>query len=385
MLSLACPLCEGGGRTLQLLSSNPPARLTRRSSPPPSSSPACAVKAPAWNPRRWDSRLIGAVAMYPELTRVVDTPTKRKVKPPCPATAGAPGSRTAAVGMVHWSQESDGSQQHAGSDANESLKCPVRTTVPTHAILEVADPLAPLYPASEPVRGVVAVEAALRIGALDAGVGCGSGEVRKMGSVEGPILVDFDVDTDDKSGQSGGEPDSSFTMGPASATSAQFSGRPSRFAGRERPRLMSAFARGPVRGAARRDRRSRMVGRVFSVYNGPLCRAAEVGGSPPMRRPPPPPAPRDHISHRQVAALAGSHLPKGIAPTGTRLGAAGGAKPAENAFLATAGRIATKTLGAEGPGAKTQAGVDCPDRQERVRAMAPLYLEFMTTLTPHFH
>ena len=38
----------------------------------------------------------------------------------------------------------------------------------------------------------------------------------KSAKADGPILVDSDVDTDDDSGESGGEPDGGFTVGPPS-------------------------------------------------------------------------------------------------------------------------------------------------------------------------
>ena len=89
----------------------------------------------------------------------------------------------------------------------------------------------PPYPTCEPAPGAVAVEAAVRPGAPDAGVGCASGEVRQTGSAEGPMLIDFDVDTNGDSGESSGEHDSSFTVGLASANPTRSGGRPSRFTG----------------------------------------------------------------------------------------------------------------------------------------------------------
>ena len=101
-------------------------------------------------------------------------------------------------------------------------------------------------------------------------MGGAGGEIRQTGSVEGPILVDSDVNTDDDSGEFGGEPDGNFTVGPAGASLARPSGRPSRFAGRERPGWTSASTRGPVRGTAGQDRRAGMVGHVFRIYKARL-------------------------------------------------------------------------------------------------------------------
>ena len=55
----------------------------------------------------------------------------------------------------------------------------------------------------------------MQLGAPDAGVGGAGGEVRQAGSAKRPILVDSDVDTDDDSGECGGEPNGGFTVGPA--------------------------------------------------------------------------------------------------------------------------------------------------------------------------
>ena len=97
-------------------------------------------------------------ATYPELARVVDTPTKRKGRPSRFAADGAPRSRAAVGGMVpevHESHESDSSQPDAGSDAEELLECLVRPTAQTHAIPEAADPLVFPCAASELAPGAV--------------------------------------------------------------------------------------------------------------------------------------------------------------------------------------------------------------------------------------
>ena len=60
--------------------------------------------------------------------------------------------------------------------------------------------------------------------------------------------------------------------------------------------------------------------------------------------------------------------------------------PPESTFLVAAERLATKVRG--GGGGRwwdPKPRVDGPDRGDRVRPMAPLYLEFTQTLTPHFH
>ena len=122
------------------------------------------------------------------------------------------------VPELHRSHKSHGSQSHARSNAEESPGCLVRTTVLIQAI--PADPLVLPYLTFEPAPGTVAVEAAVWLGAPDAGVGSIGREVRQTGSAESPILVNSDVDTDNDSGESGGEPDGSFTVGPASASPA---------------------------------------------------------------------------------------------------------------------------------------------------------------------
>ena len=212
-------------------------------------------------------------AMYPELARVVDKPTRRKSIAPRP-THGR-GTRLGAmaangVPSAARSPESAEEQSDATSDDGDSLECPAPNDEPVHAVPKAADPPLLSCPPPGDTPSAVAVEAVVQLGASAAGVGGAGGEVRQVGCAEGPIMVDSDVDTSDDSGESGGEPDGSFTVGLASPSPAGPGGRPSSFVGRERPGWKSAPARGPVRGTARWDRRAGVVGRVFRVYNGPL-------------------------------------------------------------------------------------------------------------------
>ena len=56
------------------------------------------------------------------------------------------------------------------------------------------------------------------------------------------------------------------------------------------------------------------------------------------------------------------------------------------AFLAAVGRLTTKAWRSGGGGGRRpERRVDGPNRGDRVRGMAPLYLEFMQARTPHFH
>ena len=122
------------------------------------------MEGPRPKPSRVGLASIWGRAMYLELARVVDTSTRRKSRAPRPTTGGAPRSRAAAVGMtpaLHRSHKSHGSQSHARSNAEESLGCPVRTTVLMHTITEAADPLVLPYLTSKPAPGAVAVEAAV--------------------------------------------------------------------------------------------------------------------------------------------------------------------------------------------------------------------------------
>ena len=59
----------------------------------------------------------------------------------------------------------------------------------------------------------------MRLGAPDARLGDAGWQVHQTGSLEGPILVDSNVDTDDDSGEFGGEPDGHLTVWPASTPS----------------------------------------------------------------------------------------------------------------------------------------------------------------------
>ena len=153
-------------------------------------------------------------------------------------------------------------------------------------------------------------------GAPEASAGCSGGDACQTGSAHGPILFHSDVDTNGDNGEYVDKPDGSLTVGLAGAGLARFGGRPSRFAGRERPKWTSASTRGPVRGTAGRERRSGMVGRILRVNKGPLGSTVEVGGSPPLR-PPPPPAPHGiRLATVEWPHWQGSHLPKGVAPTG---------------------------------------------------------------------
>ena len=189
---------------------------------------------PSPEPLRVGLASIWGRSMYPGLAQVVDTRTKKKSKAPHPTHGRGPRPRASAVGVVPGasrSHESKDGQLDAISDARESLECPIPTGVFVHAVPEAAQPLSLPYPTSEQAPNVVAVEAAAHLGAPDAGVGGAGGGVRRMGSAEGPILVDSDVDTDDESGESGGEPDGCFTVGPASASLARSGGRPFQFAG----------------------------------------------------------------------------------------------------------------------------------------------------------
>ena len=187
----------------------------------------------------------------------------------------------------------------------------------------------------------------MRLDALHADGGRAGGEVRQTGSAEGPILVDSNVDTDGDNGDAGSEPDGSFTVGPASSSPARSSGRPSRFTGRQDGSRHLPASR-PVRGAARRDGRTGLVGHVFRVYKGPLGLAVELGSAPSL--PPPPPGSRDQASRRRVTAPAGIPPPKRHCTGGDwPQGPLTAQSPPEGAFLAAIGRLATKTRRGKGP------------------------------------
>ena len=176
-------------------------------------------------------------AMNPELARVVDTPTRRKSRAPRNARGKGPHPGAAAASSGPRTGRSRGTeegQSDATSDAGESVECSVSTHELVHAVPETMDPRLLPCPAHGDAPGTVAVEAAVQLGAPMAGVGGASGEVRRTGCAQGPIVVDSDVDTDDNSGESGGEPDGSFSVGPTRPSPAQPSGRRSRFMGPER-------------------------------------------------------------------------------------------------------------------------------------------------------
>ena len=130
------------------------------------------------------------------------------------------------------------------------MECPLLAGELVHAIPKTVEPPLPPCPPHGDAPGTVAVEVAVQLGAPLAGVGGAGGELRQRGCTEGPILIHSDVDTDEDSGESGGEPDGSFTVGPTSPSPTSPSGWPSRFVGRERPGWKLASARGPVRGTA---------------------------------------------------------------------------------------------------------------------------------------
>ena len=101
-------------------------------------------------------------AMYPELAKVVDTPTRRKSGAPHPTHGRGLRSGAAAGGVVpraRRSHKSEEGESDAASDDGESLECSVPTAEPVHAVLEAAEQLLPHYPAREAAPGAVAVAA----------------------------------------------------------------------------------------------------------------------------------------------------------------------------------------------------------------------------------
>ena len=103
-------------------------------------------------------------AMYPELARVVDTPTRRKCRAPRPTHGRGARSGIAAVGVVPGagrSHESEDGQSDAASDDGELLECPFLTAEPVHAVPKAAEPLLLPYPAREEAPGAMAVAAAM--------------------------------------------------------------------------------------------------------------------------------------------------------------------------------------------------------------------------------
>ena len=185
---------------------------------------------PAWErgtgpgpePLRVGLASIWGRAMYPELARVVDTPTRRKKQSPTPYTwRGAP---VKSRGRGRPSR---------GKPVTRVRRRPVRRSFRRRGVAgvpcpngEVAEPLLLPYSASEQAPGAVAVEATVQLGAPDAGVGGAGGEVRHTGSAEGPILVDS-MWTPTTTVEN-------LEVNPM-ASPARSGGRPSRFAGRERP------------------------------------------------------------------------------------------------------------------------------------------------------
>ena len=250
---------------------------------------------------------------------------------------------------------------------------------------EVGPPLPPC-PAPGDAPGAVAAEAAMQPGASVAGAGGASGEARWTGCAEGPIVMDSDVDTDDDSGEFGGAPDGSFAIGPTSLSPTQPNGKPSRFTGRKRPGWKSASARGPVRGAAVWDHRTGVVGRVYRIYKGPLALRWNLV----VRRPCDPPPPHGvRLAAVKWPHQKGSHLRKGVAPEAAGLGGRRRRKAQwriPSWQLQSASRPGHGERGGGGGGWwRPDPRVAGLDRGDMVQEMAPLYLEFMQTLTPHFH
>ena len=100
--------------------------------------------------------------MYPELARVVDTPTRRKSKAPHPTHGRGPRPGAAAMGIIpgaSQSSESEEGESDADADARESLECSVPTVEPSHAVPDAAEPLLLHYPAPKSAPGAVAVAA----------------------------------------------------------------------------------------------------------------------------------------------------------------------------------------------------------------------------------
>ena len=187
-------------------------------------------------------------------------------------------------------------------DAGEPVEHRVPAGELLHAVPEAVDPLLLPCPAHGDATGAVAGKAAVQLGAPVVGLGGVGGKVRRTGCAEGPITLDFDVDTDGDNGESGRKPNGSFAVGPTSTSPTRLSGRPPRFMGRERPGWKSASTTGPVRGTAGWDRSAGVVGRVFRVYKGPLGSSEEVGGSLPVR---PSPASRGPACRSRVSATEG--------------------------------------------------------------------------------
>ena len=105
----------------------------------------------------------------------------------------------------------------------------------------------------------------------------------------------------------------------------------------------------------------------------------------PCNPPPPPrPASRGPASRRRVAASEGLPRPKRRCAGGDwAWGPQTAQSPLDSAFLAAARCLATKTRRAGGGGwRRPEPRLDGPDKWDRVRRVAFLYLEFMLALTP---
>ena len=336
---------------------------------------------PAWSrdqgplptPERVGVLALWGSPMFPSIASALNTPTKRKPRLPRGQKLESTASGTLGGG---------GDGDHTAAELEES---------PGDGPAEVGlgpdtAPTPPQLPplASAIERGAVSREDAGQLCTVAGPLVAVGGGACGPGTAAGPINVDSDVDTDDNSEDSGSEPSGEFAVGSARGSPGRRQAGIARFVGRERKPWSSRAAVGPVRGGPAAGSKAGVVGRVYRTYAGPRRAKVVLDGTHAVRSRAPA---RRQAGRPRLAQQIGTPQPKRI-----KLGQGGRVRtpeaqgPVEGAFVAAAERLKAKAWGRAGPVASPPPPL-CkgPDRGGRVQEQPPLFLEFMQTITPHFH
>ena len=291
---------------------------------------------PSPTPERVGVLALWGSPMFPSIASALNTPTKRKPRRPRGQELESTASGTVGSGG-DGDQAATELEESAGDGSAEMGPGP--DTPPT------LPPLQPLASAIE--RGAVSREDAGQLctvaGPLVAvgGGGCGPG------TAAGPINVDSDVDTDDNSEDSGGEPYGDFAVGGARGSPGRRQAGVAKFVGRERKPWSSRAAVGPVRGGPAAGSKAGVVGRVHRTYTGPRRAKMVVGGAQAMRSRAP--------ARRQAGRTPLAQRIEAPQPKRIKLGPGGHVRtpetqsPVEGAFVAAAERLKAKARGRTGP------------------------------------
>ena len=92
------------------------------------------VPGPSHKPSRVTPASIWGKVMYPEMAKVVDTPTHRKCQAPLPAQGAGPHTWTTAAGCVPGSGSSHGSEGEQSDSTSVTVE-PVEHCVPAEDLV----------------------------------------------------------------------------------------------------------------------------------------------------------------------------------------------------------------------------------------------------------